>query len=376
MHVCSECGNQVSDKAKICPNCGCPIEYALKKPNKNRLCVECGYAIDYKLKVCPECGCPVEDDENLQARAEAGSGSDDSKLKHLEYAEKYDPKELKVFQQQKESQNEDQSEMKREGVGQYETEDLYNKEDTWSEFKENQRNAEPQTLEDKSEKDRLKSKCSISDIMIPVVIVVVFIFTIYIVNLYKKNEETPKESISGNEITNLENIQPILDSKQEEVKAENDNGKTTKAGDKIWSCSREYCRATITEVIGIDSDLSVIKYKENEDDIYYNCKVQHEDDKKEIAKCVVYMSSSENNDGLKESEIKANCVNREIAIGDNYNYKFVGRNKRVGEMQVAKYDLMDMKTGEILDGSTASNYPNVMLKYQMLCPKTAPDDIY
>ena len=35
-----------------------------------------------------------------------------------------------------------------------------------------------------------------------------------------------------------------------------------------------------------------------------------------------------------------------------------------------------MKTGEILDGSTASNYPNVMLKYQKLCPKTAPDDIY
>ena len=29
---CSECGHQVSDKAKTCPNCGCPIETQLPPP--------------------------------------------------------------------------------------------------------------------------------------------------------------------------------------------------------------------------------------------------------------------------------------------------------------------------------------------------------
>ncbi len=29
---CSECGHQVSDKAKTCPNCGCPIEIQLPPP--------------------------------------------------------------------------------------------------------------------------------------------------------------------------------------------------------------------------------------------------------------------------------------------------------------------------------------------------------
>ena len=48
---CSECGHEVSDKASVCPNCGCPIE-------KGLVCNDCGYSLSPTDKTCPNCGCP------------------------------------------------------------------------------------------------------------------------------------------------------------------------------------------------------------------------------------------------------------------------------------------------------------------------------
>lgn len=49
---CKECGHDVSDKAEMCPNCGCPIE-------KKIYCEECGQELSTKDKVCTNCGYPI-----------------------------------------------------------------------------------------------------------------------------------------------------------------------------------------------------------------------------------------------------------------------------------------------------------------------------
>ena len=52
---CNECGKEISDKAKVCVNCGCPIEKEIK-------CDECGNILNSKDKICKKCGCPISDD--------------------------------------------------------------------------------------------------------------------------------------------------------------------------------------------------------------------------------------------------------------------------------------------------------------------------
>ena len=46
---CSECGKEMSNKAKQCPHCGSPIE-------KKLLCKECGKEINKNDNKCPHCG--------------------------------------------------------------------------------------------------------------------------------------------------------------------------------------------------------------------------------------------------------------------------------------------------------------------------------
>ena len=49
---CPECGEEISDKAKECPNCGFPMTTLIK-------CPECGEAISGDSKTCPNCGFPM-----------------------------------------------------------------------------------------------------------------------------------------------------------------------------------------------------------------------------------------------------------------------------------------------------------------------------
>ncbi len=55
---CEECGKEISDKAKQCIYCGCPIESGSKI-----ICEECGNELSSSDKVCNKCGCPVEIEE-------------------------------------------------------------------------------------------------------------------------------------------------------------------------------------------------------------------------------------------------------------------------------------------------------------------------
>ena len=48
---CEECGNEMSDRAKACPNCG--------RENNFIFCRECGKKISNKAFICPDCGCAI-----------------------------------------------------------------------------------------------------------------------------------------------------------------------------------------------------------------------------------------------------------------------------------------------------------------------------
>ena len=48
---CSQCGQEISDKASKCIHCGAPIL-------KLQTCEECGNKYSAQDKLCPSCGCP------------------------------------------------------------------------------------------------------------------------------------------------------------------------------------------------------------------------------------------------------------------------------------------------------------------------------
>lgn len=67
---CSECGNNVSDKAQSCPSCGCPIDIITKTLTEQQIdeaneveliqCPECKFAVEKNEESCHECGYPFE----------------------------------------------------------------------------------------------------------------------------------------------------------------------------------------------------------------------------------------------------------------------------------------------------------------------------
>lgn len=50
---CEECGKEISDKAKQCPNCGFVKKIKI-------ICSECNFENDSKNKICQNCGSPLE----------------------------------------------------------------------------------------------------------------------------------------------------------------------------------------------------------------------------------------------------------------------------------------------------------------------------
>lgn len=49
---CKECGQEVSDTAKVCPHCGAAVV-------KDVFCMKCGTKVPENVKFCPVCGAPV-----------------------------------------------------------------------------------------------------------------------------------------------------------------------------------------------------------------------------------------------------------------------------------------------------------------------------
>lgn len=63
MIKCTECGKDISDKAKNCPYCG-KVFLEEGPVVKVIICSECGTVLSEADKVCHNCGCPVENDIN------------------------------------------------------------------------------------------------------------------------------------------------------------------------------------------------------------------------------------------------------------------------------------------------------------------------
>ncbi len=57
--TCSNCGNEVSDRAKICPNCGYRLIEENVAEETPAVCEECGAELPQGAEACPKCGCPV-----------------------------------------------------------------------------------------------------------------------------------------------------------------------------------------------------------------------------------------------------------------------------------------------------------------------------
>ena len=63
---CSHCEKEISDKAKVCPQCGQPVVLVTPAPEeKPILCEECGTEIPEGVDACPNCGCPVSINDEI-----------------------------------------------------------------------------------------------------------------------------------------------------------------------------------------------------------------------------------------------------------------------------------------------------------------------
>ena len=68
--TCPECGKEISDKAKTCPNCGAPVE--------KKFCQYCGEQIEKDCVVWPKCGKQVanlKDDKIIINNSASSSAS-------------------------------------------------------------------------------------------------------------------------------------------------------------------------------------------------------------------------------------------------------------------------------------------------------------
>jgi hypothetical protein len=68
----------------------------------------------------------------------------------------------------------------------------------------------------------------------------------------------------------------------------------------------------------------------------------------------------------------ANCVTGEFADFFGNRYRFTFKKNKPGSM--ARYRIIDLDTGNVEDGSSASGYPVNADTFAKLCPRTAPSD--
>lgn len=64
MH-CRNCNNEINEKAKICPKCGC------EPFSETKFCQECGEPTTEKQKICLSCGCELKSQQTIN-----GEGKD------------------------------------------------------------------------------------------------------------------------------------------------------------------------------------------------------------------------------------------------------------------------------------------------------------
>lgn len=68
---CSVCEKEISDKAKVCPQCGQPVVLVTPTVEErlSLLCEECSAEIPEGMEACPNCGCPVPEKQDIVEEA-------------------------------------------------------------------------------------------------------------------------------------------------------------------------------------------------------------------------------------------------------------------------------------------------------------------
>ena len=140
---------------------------------------------------------------------------------------------------------------------------------------------------------------------------------------------------------------------------------SAKAGGKIYYGSRAGMTVTVRFMSGLDTSHAVIKTEHTREDAVDFCREYVLEDPV-TEKCVKEELSVPLNDA-----IHANCYKGIFTDFGGEKYQFRGKNLHPGEVG-PRYLLMNWRTREIADGSSASGYNVNMDIFRALCPRTAP----
>lgn len=140
---------------------------------------------------------------------------------------------------------------------------------------------------------------------------------------------------------------------------------STFAAGKIYYGSRAGMTVTIKSMSGLDTSQAVIQVEHTRDDAIGFCRDYAQEDPV-TDKCIENELASRLSDA-----IYADCPRGVFTDFFGDKYQFRGRNPKSGDFG-PKYLLMDLRTNEIADGSSASGYEVNLDIFRALCPRTAP----
>lgn len=137
------------------------------------------------------------------------------------------------------------------------------------------------------------------------------------------------------------------------------------AAGKIYYGSRAGMTVTVKSMSDLDTSHAVILTEHTRDDAMAFCR-DYERQEPVTETCIRQELSVRLNDS-----IHANCPKGVFTDFYGEKYQFRGKNPRSRESGAA-YLLMNLRTHEIADGSSASGYDVNLEIFRALCPKTAP----
>ena len=138
------------------------------------------------------------------------------------------------------------------------------------------------------------------------------------------------------------------------------------ASGTIYYGSRAGMEVDVISVDGLSTDHAVIRTKHTRENAIAFCRDYVQ---KVTEDCVNRELSLPMND-----VVTANCMTGNFTDFFGGKWRFLGPNPQTGDV-IAKYRLVNVRTGEIADGSSASGYPTAMGIFKALCPQQAPYDV-
>jgi hypothetical protein len=134
--------------------------------------------------------------------------------------------------------------------------------------------------------------------------------------------------------------------------------------DKIYYGSRLGMQVTIVSVSGLDTADAIIRTKHTREDAISFCR-QYIGRVSE--QCIQQELATRLNDF-----VSGNCKTGVFSDFSGARHQFKGENP--DHNGTAKYMLVNLDTGQMADGTSASGYTVDLAIYRALCPRTAPQD--